>query len=150
VHETILIGVVLISLAIVNTRGGFYFVMSVVTPRHLEPPPGADSSGSALDPGDPAPAGSAPARATTGVPTGASARVSATIGGLERLLIVAFVLAGAWIGVALLLVVKTMARFRQLDDPGFAEFYLLGTLASVSVAILSAGAALAALSTIGI
>jgi hypothetical protein len=64
-------------------------------------------------------------------------------------LIVAFVLAGAWVAVGLLLVIKTMARYRQLGDPAFVEYYLLGTLASVSVAVLSAGAALAALHTIG-
>ena len=30
---------------------------------------------------------------------------------------------------------KTIARFKQLDDRGFAEYYLLGTLASVAVAV---------------
>ena len=43
---------------------------------------------------------------------------------------------------------KTLARFKQLDDRGFAEYYLLGTLASASVAIGSALIAQAALSTI--
>jgi hypothetical protein len=33
---------------------------------------------------------------------------------------------------------KTVARFRQLDDRQFAEYYLLGTLASITVAILAA------------
>ena len=38
-----------------------------------------------------------------------------------------------------------IARFRLLDDRDFAEYYLLGTLASVSVAIVTALAARAAL-----
>ena len=41
---------------------------------------------------------------------------------------------------------KTLARFRQLDDRDFAEYYLLGTLASVAVAIVSGLIARAALS----
>jgi len=167
VHATILVGVVLISLAIVNTRGAFYFVMSLVTPREIAgddrglaalapavddvTPPGASDPAmstvqDAARAGSPAPT---PAPAATGVPIGAQARVSATVGALERLLIVAFVLAGAWVAVGLLLVIKTMARYRQLGDPAFVEYYLLGTLASLSVAVLSAGAALAALHTIG-
>ena len=43
---------------------------------------------------------------------------------------------------------KTIARFKQLDDRGFAEYYLLGTLASVSVAFFTAIIAKAALGTI--
>ncbi len=41
-----------------------------------------------------------------------------------------------------------MPRFPQLDDRGFAEYYLLGTLASVTVAIISGLLASAALSTL--
>jgi len=161
VHATILVGVLLISLAIVNTRGAFYFVMSLVTPRAIEPPgtgagamtedaPASGRSAAAVPDGAAAAiATAASPRPSIAVPIGAPARVAATIGGLERMLIVVLVLAGAWIAVALLLVVKTMARFRQLRDPGFVEYYLLGTLASVSVAVLSAAAALAALHTIG-
>jgi hypothetical protein len=73
------------------------------------------------------------------------ARVGATIGVLERLLIVTFVLAGAEAAVGFVIAAKTIARFRQLDDRDFAEYYLLGTLASVSVAIVTAIAARAAL-----
>ena len=32
---------------------------------------------------------------------------------------------------------KTLARFRLLDDRDFAEYYLLGTLGSVAVAIVT-------------
>ncbi len=73
------------------------------------------------------------------------ARVGATIGVLERLLIVAFVLTNATAAVGFVVAAKTIARFKQLDDRQFAEYYLLGTLASVSVALGSALVAAAAL-----
>jgi hypothetical protein len=73
------------------------------------------------------------------------AQVGATIGVLERLLIVVFMLAGADAAVGFVVGAKTLARFRLLDDRDFAEYYLLGTLASVGVAILTAIVARAAL-----
>ncbi len=56
-----------------------------------------------------------------------------------------FVLVGAESAIGLVVAAKTIARFRQLDDRDFAEYYLLGTLASVSVAIVTALVARAAL-----
>ena len=73
------------------------------------------------------------------------AQVGATIGILERLLIVVFMLAGADAAIGFVVGAKTLARFRLLDDRDFAEYYLLGTLASVGVAILTAIVARAAL-----
>lgn len=96
----------------------------------------------------------APARApvtavsAAAAPGGAPARIGATIGALERLLIVALVVAGAEVAVGFVITAKTIARFRQLDDRGFAEYYLLGTLASVSVALGSALVAQAVLRTL--
>jgi Protein of unknown function (DUF3307) len=72
-------------------------------------------------------------------------QVGATIGILERLLIVTFMLAGADAAIGFVIAAKTIARFRLLDDRDFAEYYLLGTLGSVSVAILTGLAARAAL-----
>ena len=83
--------------------------------------------------------------APTAVPSGAPARIGATIGAFERLLIVTFVLVNAVAAVGFVIAAKTLARFKQLDDRGFAEYYLLGTLASTSVAIGSALIAQAAL-----
>jgi hypothetical protein len=74
------------------------------------------------------------------------ARVGATIGVLERLLIVTFVLVGAEAAIGFVIAAKTIARFRLLDDRDFAEYYLLGTLASVSVAIVTGLVARVALS----
>ena len=96
--------------------------------------------------GSPSPEPSAHPRSS--VPTGAPARIGATIGALERLLIVVFVLVGAEAAVGFVIAAKTIARFKQLDDRGFAEYYLLGTLASVSVALASAIIAKAALGTL--
>jgi hypothetical protein len=107
------------SLLIVNIRGASFFVTTLVTPRNG-------------------------VAATPPVATNPD-RVGETIGALERLLIVIFVLARAEIAVGLVVAAKTIARFRQLDDRAFAEYYLLGTLASVSVAVVSGLAAAAAL-----
>jgi hypothetical protein len=72
-------------------------------------------------------------------------QVGATIGVLERLLIVVFVVISAEAAVGFVIAAKTIARFRLLDDRDFAEYYLLGTLGSVSVAIFSGLLAKAAL-----
>lgn len=63
------------------------------------------------------------------------AAVGRAIGVFERLLITMLVLAQAEAAVALVVGVKTVARYRQLDDRSFAEYYLLGTLASVLIGI---------------
>lgn len=81
-------------------------------------------------------------------PLGTSARVGATIGILERILTVTFVMTGTDVAIGFVVAAKTLARFRLLDDRAFAEYYLLGTLASVSVAILTAIAGRAALAAL--
>jgi hypothetical protein len=115
-----------------------------------KPSAGPSTSGptSAAQVAPASPSAESPARPRSSVPTGAPARIGATIGALERLLIVAFVLVGAEAAVGFVIAAKTIARFKQLDDRGFAEYYLLGTLASVSVALASAIIAKAALVTL--
>ena len=71
-------------------------------------------------------------------PRAQTARVGATIGILERILIVVFVLTGSEAAIGFVVAAKTLARFRLLDDRDFAEYYLLGTLGSVAVAIVTA------------
>jgi hypothetical protein len=71
--------------------------------------------------------------------------VGATIGVLERLLVVTLMISGATLAIGLVVAAKTLARFKQLDERDFAESYLLGTLASVTIAVASAAAALAVL-----
>jgi hypothetical protein len=105
----------------------------------IEAEPDRPSAGAGgAGPDDPGPVG----------PMGSHARVGATIGILERILIVVFVLTGSEAAVGFVVAAKTLARFRLLDDRDFAEYYLLGTLASVAVAIVSGLIARAALTTL--
>lgn len=105
---------VLGALVVANTRAGSLFVGTLV--RAPRPPVVQDT------------------RAADGPSV---ARIGATIGVLERLLIATLVLAGGVAAVGLVIAAKTIARFRQLEDRLFAEYYLLGTLASVSLAVIT-------------
>ncbi len=67
--------------------------------------------------------------------TGEPARGRA-IGYLERLIVFALTLSGDLSALGLVLVAKGIARFRQLDDRDFAEYVLIGTLLSISAALL--------------
>lgn len=58
------------------------------------------------------------------------------IGVFERAIIVPFIFVGAYEAVGLVLAAKSIARFEQLKDRRFAEYYLVGTLASLSFGIL--------------
>lgn len=57
------------------------------------------------------------------------------IGKLERVLIVILLLQSQYEAIGFVLAAKSIARFRQLDDKEFAEKYLVGTLASVLLAL---------------
>jgi hypothetical protein len=119
-HAAVLGLVVIANLAIVNVRAGALFVATLVrAPRSK----GAEGTAGAASP----------------------ARIGATIGVLERLIVSALVLANASTAIGFVIAAKTLARFKQLDDREFAEYYLLGTLASTAVAILSSLLALQAL-----
>ena len=172
-HAATLTGVVLLSLVIINVRAAALFVATLVHPRESVsggelpgepgPPPAAAVLATAprrwrlrLGPivamAEPMAAGATgtTGRAAVARPEGhaSPARIGATIGVLERLLIVAFVLTGSTAAIGFVVAAKTLARFRQLDDRDFAEYYLLGTLASVAVALGSGLLAAAALSTL--
>jgi hypothetical protein len=171
VHRAVLVGVVVASLAIVNVRAGSFFVATLVHPRAVLT--GVDEAAEAPEPADEidtrttrsswdvrvgplrlraegrmdAPRGSEPPAPAAPVVSGppSPAKVGATIGVIERLLIVGLVMTGAQAAVGFVVAAKTIARFRQLDDRHFAEYYLLGTLGSVAVALSSALVATAAL-----
>lgn len=59
------------------------------------------------------------------------------IGKLERVIIVVLVLTGQIGSIAFVLTAKSLARHKQLEDIQFAEKYLVGTLASTAIAILT-------------
>ena len=175
VHEVLFRGVVLASLLIVNVRAGALFVGVLVAPRlAIEGRPLEDRPTASATPATPAPPApparlgwtfqvgpiegravpdpaAPPPTAVTQVHASPAppGRVGEAIGIIERLLIVTFVLAGAEAAIGLVIAAKTLARFKQLDDRDFAEYYLLGTLASVAIASISAFAAAAALGSLG-
>lgn len=57
------------------------------------------------------------------------------IGSLERWIILFLGLAGLWGAVGLVVAAKSIARFEELKEQAFAEYFLAGTLTSVLVAI---------------
>lgn len=57
------------------------------------------------------------------------------IGILERTLVLALVLYQQWAAMAILVTAKSIARFEELKKRRFAEYYLVGTLASLLVAL---------------
>ncbi|MFL5776827.1 MAG: DUF3307 domain-containing protein [Chloroflexota bacterium] len=173
VHEVMLWLIVVIALLIANIRAGALFVATLVRPTELGAEigalagdaevPRADGSavtavlpprpprrwdvrvgplaGSVVEESGAPPPPRPPAQSAIPPP----AQVGATIGILERLLIVMFMLASAEAAIGFVIAAKTIARFRLLDDRDFAEYYLLGTLGSVSVAIVTGLVARAAL-----
>lgn len=60
------------------------------------------------------------------------------IGIVERLLVLALGLAGQWAAVGVVFAAKSIARFEELKERPFAEYYLIGTLTSFLVATAAA------------
>lgn len=58
------------------------------------------------------------------------------IGTLERWIVLLLGLAGLWEAVAIVVAVKSIARFEDLKQRAFAEYFLVGTLTSILVAIV--------------
>jgi hypothetical protein len=57
------------------------------------------------------------------------------IGILERLIVLTLVLMGQWGAIGFVMAAKSIARFKDLENRQFSEYYLIGTLASVLFAI---------------
>lgn len=60
----------------------------------------------------------------------------AAIGCLERFLALTFVLVGQYEALAVIVAAKSIARFQELKCREFAEYYLIGTLSSILLAML--------------
>lgn len=58
------------------------------------------------------------------------------IGTLERWIVLLLGIVGLWESIALVVAVKSIARFQELKQRAFAEYFLVGTLTSVLVAIV--------------
>ncbi|MEZ6037461.1 MAG: hypothetical protein R3F29_08275 [Planctomycetota bacterium] len=74
-----------------------------------------------------------PAAEPDAAPPGPTARMGHTIGVLERALGLTFILIDAWTGLAGIVAAKSIARFKDLEQRAFAEYFLVGTLASLLV-----------------
>lgn len=59
-----------------------------------------------------------------------------TIGALERALTLTLVLLGEYGAIGWIIAAKSLARFKALEDREFAEYFLIGTLASFLLAVL--------------
>jgi len=70
------------------------------------------------------------------LPEGGLKRAGAIIGVLERMLVLTLVLLGQYAAIALIFAAKSIARFEELKDREFAEYYLIGTLSSILFAML--------------
>lgn len=66
------------------------------------------------------------------------------IGVLERAIALTLVLLGQYGALGLVVAAKSLARFKALEDRDFAEYFLIGTLASLLIAVLG-GVAIRAL-----
>lgn len=66
-----------------------------------------------------------------------SPKMGRVIGILERFLVLTLVLVDQWGALGLILAAKSLARFKDLDHREFSEYYLIGTLTSVLIAVLS-------------
>lgn len=62
-------------------------------------------------------------------------RTGRWIGIIERLMVMTMVVSDALGAVAFILTAKSIARFNELNDRKFAEYYLVGTLSSTALAI---------------
>ncbi len=66
------------------------------------------------------------------------APVGSIIGKMERLIIAILVLCNQIGAIGFVLTAKSLARYKQLSEKGFAEKYLVGTLTSTATAIVAA------------
>lgn len=66
------------------------------------------------------------------------ARAGQMIGKLERLLVAALVVTDQLSAIGFVMTAKSLARYKQLEEKDFAERYLVGTLASVAIAVIAA------------
>jgi hypothetical protein len=56
---------------------------------------------------------------------------------MERLILITLVVTDAIAAMGFVLAAKSLARYQELNDREFAEYYLVGTLTSFSLALLA-------------
>lgn len=70
------------------------------------------------------------------VPKKGLEKAGAIIGVLERIFTLTFILIGQYTPIALIFTAKSITRFEDLKRREFAEYYLIGTLSSILIAML--------------
>lgn len=65
-----------------------------------------------------------------------AARAGRVIGALERLILAVGIIGQSWEVLAAVIALKTVARFSELDQKDFAEYFLVGSLFSLLWAVL--------------
>ena len=58
------------------------------------------------------------------------------IGIVERIMVLTFVLVDQYTAITVIFAAKSIARFNELKDRKMAEYYLIGTLSSITFALL--------------
>lgn len=109
----LVVAAVLVAAIAFTWSGGSAIVRGVLEPLAIEP------------------GGGRPGERSSGVQGGGH-----LIGGFERLLALILIVPGQWGALALLMTAKSIARFEELKKRPFAEYYLVGTLASLLIAFL--------------
>lgn len=79
-----------------------------------------------------------------------TARAGRVIGSLERLIMAGGVLIQRWEILAAVIALKSVSRFKELNDKTFAEYFLVGSLCSLFWTILVAVAWLGYDATLGV
>lgn len=59
------------------------------------------------------------------------------IGIIERILILTFVLLNQYTAITIIFAAKSIARFNELKDRKISEYYLIGTLLSITFALIT-------------
>jgi hypothetical protein len=60
-----------------------------------------------------------------------------TNGKFERVIILTFVLLGAYVAIGMIFMAKSIARIKEMDDAEIGNYYIIGTFASMSIAMVS-------------
>ncbi|WP_431839801.1 hypothetical protein [Gordonia hongkongensis] len=128
--------------ALAAVTGGGPVVRTVLVAGGVgqRPGPGPDPEGSPDDgTGDDTDTPDSPAPAPTDPAEAGPLRGGRVIGYLERLAVVTTLMAGWPEGLAIILAVKSLARYPELRAPHAAEQFIMGTFASVMWAVGMAG-----------
>ncbi len=59
------------------------------------------------------------------------------IGIFERIFVFTFVLTNQYSAISIIFAAKSIARFSELKERNFAEYYLLGTFTSITIALIT-------------